>query len=272
MQKHLTAALLAGAAFTCGLASAAHAADWAGPYAGAALTYGNGDTSTSSVGTPAFQNGIGGAAAAANTLASSATGSYRTRMSGTLGGFQAGYNWQHGAYVYGIEADLQAGRVTGGTTKSGLYPVAGFPLNPLSGNLVQQDRIDSLLTLRARGGYAQGDWLFFGSAGLAYGEVDSHFSQSGSFAGAPTILFTNGPVKSATRRFGWALGGGVEYALNQKWTVRADYLYYDLGRSTVTYPIVAQVPGVGTFYSSASATASTHWFGSLVRVGVNYRF
>jgi outer membrane immunogenic protein len=63
---------------------------------------------------------------------------------------------------------------------------------------------------------------------------------------------------------GWTAGGGLEYALARQWTVKAEYLYLDLGNRSVTFSDV-DVPG-GTL------TASTDFKAQLVRAGVNYRF
>ena len=64
-----------------------------------------------------------------------------------------------------------------------------------------------------------------------------------------------GPLEKYTR-VGWTLGAGVEYAVTQNWTVKAEYSYYNFGTRTLgpTY--------AGTVRSDAHT----------VKLGVNYLF
>jgi outer membrane immunogenic protein len=73
--------------------------------------------------------------------------------------------------------------------------------------------------------------------------------------------------KNATR-VGWTAGAGVEYALDRNWSVKAEYLYYDLGRTTVLAPLVAGA-GAGAGVSGATRAQNN---GNIVRAGINYRF
>ena len=62
-------------------------------------------------------------------------------------------------------------------------------------------------------------------------------------------------------KVGWVGGMGVEHKLNRTWSVNAEYLHYDLGKSTGS---------VG-----ANGYSYTHEFNHVVdvlRVGVNYRW
>ncbi len=64
------------------------------------------------------------------------------------------------------------------------------------------------------------------------------------------------------RNGGWTVGGGVEWALDPRWSIKGEYLYYDAGTETVKVPNC----GVGGCGFSIGNT------GNLVRIGVNYRF
>jgi outer membrane immunogenic protein len=143
-----------------------------------------------------------------------------TRPSGFLGGIQAGYNWQSGPLVFGIEGDLQA------TAADDTFAPWKFS-NPWFG------------TLRGRLGYAVNNILFYGTGGLAFGELTGE---------------TFGLSESHTSA-GWTAGLGVEFALAPKWSAKVEYLYVDLTESAFT------VTGVSNDYR----------FG-LVRAGVNYHF
>jgi outer membrane immunogenic protein len=68
-------------------------------------------------------------------------------------------------------------------------------------------------------------------------------------------------------RLGWTAGAGVEIALNQAWSVKAEYLYVDLGSFSCQTQVVAGGPGC-----SAVTTADVDFRTHLVRAGINYRF
>jgi outer membrane immunogenic protein len=68
-------------------------------------------------------------------------------------------------------------------------------------------------------------------------------------------------------RVGYAVGGGMEYALTEHVSAKLEYLYYDLGRSTLNVAVVAGSGGAGTGYDSRFKDR-----GNTVRLGVNYKF
>ncbi len=147
-------------------------------------------------------------------------GSNRTRPSGFSGGVQAGYNWQSGPLVFGVEADLQA------TAADDTFAPWKFS-NPWFG------------TVRGRAGYAFNNILFYGTGGLAFGELRGE---------------TFGLSESHTTA-GWTAGVGAEFGLAKNWSAKIEYLYVDLAESPFT------ITGVSNGYR----------FG-LVRAGVNYHF
>jgi outer membrane immunogenic protein len=178
---------------------------------------------------------------------------------GALGGVGAGYNWQSGAFVIGAEADFDFSGISRNARLSGL-PIAG------TGGVIDpawyssaSENVQSLGTLRLRAGVAVDRALFYATGGLAYGDV--RYS---------SLTQYNGPgaeyVGSASAwKVGWALGGGVEYALTNNWTIKGEYLYYHLGnQSYLAQPVEANPPNI------VGHTFSTN--GDIVRVGVNYKF
>ena len=122
-----------------------------------------------------------------------------TKPSGFAGGVQAGYNFQTGPWVFGIEGDIQA---SGAEQTFAPWKFS----NPWFG------------TLRGRAGYALNNILFYGTGGLAYGggKVDV------------------GPLSESHSAFGWTAGGGLEVGLTRRWTVKAEYLHVDLGAENYT--------------------------------------
>ena len=237
---------------------------WAGGYFG--ITAGGGwgsfHPSTSTVFDP---NGyfVGtGTVAALNSA-----GAQSIKPTGFTGGLEAGYNWQSGNFVFGIEGDIESFRLRGGATNSAAYPCcapAGLIVTSNAGT-------DWLATARIRLGFAAGDWLFFGTGGAAFTNLKANFAFSdncGQFAscngpgganGAETAFFS--AVKT-----GYAVGGGVEKAIGRNWTVKAEYLYADFGSVTGTGIVPATGGGPQTL---------THRFdlkANIVRAGLNYRF
>jgi outer membrane immunogenic protein len=147
-------------------------------------------------------------------------GNNPTKPSGFVGGVQAGYNWQNGPWVFGVEGDIQA---TGAEDTFAPWKFS----NPWFG------------TVRGRGGYAFSNILFYGTAGLAFGELRGE---------------TFGLSESHTN-LGWTAGVGAEFGFAQNWSARIEYLYVDLANSNFT------ITGVPNGYR----------FGT-VRAGVNYHF
>jgi len=152
---------------------------------------------------------------------------------GFLGGVQAGYNWQSGQMVYGVETDFQ-----GSTIKASLSGLIG------PGTVIET-KVDWFGTLRARLGYTPVDrFMVYGTGGLAYGHDKTSIGGIGGGSFSKT-------------KAGWTIGAGVEYAINTNWTIKSEYLYTDLGKSSFT---------VGR--SSLDVADPFH----TVRVGLNYKF
>lgn len=113
-------------------------------------------------------------------------------------------------------------------------------------------------TVRLRAGYIPWDpLLIYLTGGLAVGHVKD--TATITFPAAPTIFSGDG---SATK-LGWTLGAGVEWAIYSRWTAKLEYLYYNLGNNSVN---LASATSPGTASSDFPAK------GSIVRVGINYRF
>lgn len=171
---------------------------------------------------------------------------------GVIGGGQIGYDWQFNPnFVLGLVADFQ-----GSDIKDSAASTLSFAgVHHLSVTEALSQKLDSLGTGRARLGWAANNWLFYGSGGIAYGNIKSTISYSD----------TLGDLVAGSRsetRAGWAAGGGVNYAITPNWIVGADYLHYDLGRSPVT--------GTGAFGDLVSASQRVE--GDIVRGVINYKF
>jgi outer membrane immunogenic protein len=171
--------------------------------------------------------------------------SYRNRDNGFLGGGQIGYNWQMGAFVAGLEADFDGTSLGRTDTVAGLAGVTG----------TFRDKLDWLGTARARLGFTPMErLLIYGTGGLAFGETD--LTHSLTVPGAGTFTGSNSDVRT-----GWTLGAGGEWAFTQNWSAKVEYLYYDLGKKSVT----AFTPG-------GPSSVSANERGSIIRAGLNYKF
>ncbi|MBX9830204.1 MAG: outer membrane beta-barrel protein [Xanthobacteraceae bacterium] len=112
--------------------------------------------------------------------------------------------------------------------------IVGPIATPAAGVLIRSAQSLSLElqwfgTVRGRVGWTcgeRGDWLFYGTGGLAYGRV------------AGTAAFDRLTVPAtplswgSETRFGWTAGAGLERAFGP-WAVGLEYLYYDLGRTSI---------------------------------------
>ena len=65
---------------------------------------------------------------------------------------------------------------------------------------------------------------------------------------------------------GWVFGGGAEWALNLKWSVKAEYLHANAGQQTVPSSYT------DTFGNVFNVQHTENVQMNLVRLGVNYKF
>src|SRR5271155_1489532 len=148
---------------------------------------------------------------------------------GFLGGGQAGYNWQTGAFVLGVETDFDGSTLSKSTNFiSPGFAGAGVPAGLVGDTLSVNAKasLDWLGTTRARVGFVatpDNRLMIYATGGVAYGGGSANFSV---FDATQGLALSGNPSSS---RVGWTIGGGVEYALTNNWTIRGEYLYADLG-------------------------------------------
>jgi outer membrane immunogenic protein len=207
-----------------------------------------------------------------------ATTSVPVSNSGFIGGGQIGYNLQFAnSFVAGIEADIQgvgSGSRTGTVFSSGV-PV-GFPAETINSTVTASKRIDYLGTVRGRLGFTiTPTLLVYGTGGLAYGGLHSSVAILQQDVGPPGSTFTN-PFSSfgsfSNSRVGWTAGGGLEWLFAPNWSLKAEYLYYDLGTATFALSPLTNTFTTGGVAWSSSPFARTRFTGNIVRGGLNYHF
>jgi outer membrane immunogenic protein len=143
---------------------------------------------------------------------------YSADQRGMIGGGFAGYNYQIGQFVVGVEADWQGADLSGsgiGTCCGGL----SFTMNT---------KVSSYGSARGRLGFALDRWLVFATGGWAWGNAQTSYSDTG----APPPFGTNKINGS-----GATVGAGIEYAVTNNWLARVEYRYTDLGNHGFENPI-----------------------------------
>jgi len=190
-------------------------------------------------------------------------GNQRINASGFTGGVTGGYNWQVNSAVLGVEADFNYFGVKGSATGTAIYPccvTTSFTVN-------SSVSTDWLATVRGRVGFlATPALLLYGTGGLAVANVKANFLFTDTFATA------NESASISTTRYGWTAGAGGEYALMNGWSIKAEYLYVDLGRVSTTSNNLTVV-GLGIFPVTLQTwTHSANLTSNIGRVGINYKF
>ena len=150
------------------------------------------------------------------------SGANSASASNWVAGAQAGYNWQSGPVVYGVEADIAG---TGLKTTMNTTLTGGANPQPTATTV---SSIDWYGTVRGRLGLAAGPVMFYETAGLAYGRV-----------GLNSTLVDTGPLpgtlnsKLSSIKTGWVAGFGVEYLLRPNLILNLGYQYVDLGSTSL---------------------------------------
>ncbi len=219
---------------------------WTGPYIGTNLGYSWGRGATDG-------NWTNTSAVAAITTVTPMSG--RADLNGFIGGGQLGYNWQQGAWVFGLEGDIQFSN----ERKSGnVCTIAGCP-TAASIVFTRDYTLDWFGTARGRIGFLPAERiLLYATGGLAYGSFTG--STLGNFSGLASAL--NAPLTWSSLQAGWTVGAGVESALGANWSVKFEYLYMDLGN----------VGGSSAINGLNKWAFGTKFTDNIVRVGLNYQF
>jgi outer membrane immunogenic protein len=194
-------------------------------------------------------------------------------IKGALGGLQAGYNWQvQQNWLLGFETDFVWSGIKG-TGNSNFF----LKFDP--SNSQASENVKWFGTVRARIGFLPvNNVLLYATGGLAYGKVGENIvvnNPSGGGAGTGQFGYAcniSGPCflgSSSHTALGWTVGGGLEYALWNNISVKAEYLYVNLVGDSVN--VVALDSGGFPSPSSFTANYGTRDF-NMVRGGVNLKF
>jgi outer membrane immunogenic protein len=147
---------------------------WTGFYIGGNVGYGWGDQAVDFSGDPSLIGSLIGRGLVASSLASGPRGA--------VGGVQAGYNWQTGPFVLGIETDIDAS----GIAKSESLTALGTTTRPDWFTSADQE-LNFLGTVRGRLGYTiTPSLLVYGTGGFAYGGANANTTVTSATHGSIT--------------------------------------------------------------------------------------
>jgi outer membrane immunogenic protein len=112
--------------------------------------------------------------------------------------------------------------------------------------------------------------LVYATGGLAYGRVqtDASFSAQ-TFNNGLQLTTGSTAISQSDTRAGWTVGGGLEWMFAPQWSVKAEYLYYDLGTVALNQTLNLVGPNRNIFDNIQSVA---HYKGNIARAGLNYKF
>jgi outer membrane immunogenic protein len=171
--------------------------------------------------------------------------------SGVIAGGQVGYNFQWNWLVLGIEGDL------------GYMDLNGRGVEPGSpgDDTIGKTSSDFFTSARGRIGLAFGHWLFYGTGGWIGVNYETRIIDDCDVAPCGPDRVDAGKTEFNS---GWTGGGGIEYMLSCHWTIRGEYLRYELDdqsfdTTTINFHNSANFKGKGTE-------------GNIFRAALNYKF
>jgi len=167
----------------------------------------------------------------------------RFPISGYVIGGTIGANYQIGAYVFGIEGDVDWTHLTGGSGST--CGAISDAVPPPAGCQTQSEWLG---TVRGRAGYAVNSVLIYGTGGAAFGNIQTGLIPPSTFDSSTEV--------------GWTIGAGIEVGFAPNWTAKVEYLFVDLPDATCT-----------TVADCGGAVGSTVSFNeNIVRAGINFKF
>jgi outer membrane immunogenic protein len=230
---------------------------WSGVYLGGQIGYAWGKDNVSWSGTDANTLDIVG-------------GSFGEGPSGVIGGAHLGWNIQPNPwFVFGIEGTVDGA----GLRKSVVAPLADIAGGTF-GSLTASSNASVQGSVRGRLGIAFDRLLLYGTGGVAVTSYNTNYIDTTGFF--TTFPGTNDSI--SVTRAGFTAGGGIEYAITDNWSVRAEYRYSNFGHVTdfpfsnpnafISFNQNAPFPApAGSFF------VAQHYLNeSQVQVGFSYRF
>jgi outer membrane immunogenic protein len=175
-------------------------------------------------------------------------------VSGFLAGAQAGFNFQSGAFVFGIEGQWSWTNADGEHTC--VQPIVVVAVIP---GINCRTEMDWVATVAGRIGYAFNNVLFYAKGGLALASEEFTVLTTGAGI-VPVVVGTAGD----DTRTGWMVGAGIEYGFTPNWSAKIEYNFMDFGSEQFNF----LDPVTGLSVALIDIDQHVH----VVKAGINYRF
>jgi len=185
---------------------------------------------------------------------------------GVIGGANVGYNYQINQWVLGLEGSVD------GTSLSNTA-VANVPLLGGTFGVNANSTLPIEGSIRGKLGVAWDRALIYATGGVAFGGFNTDFTGFGTgFGGVPIF----GSTSVSSTRVGWTVGGGIQYAVTNNWSVFAEYRYTNFGSiSQNLFPGLAGIAvttPAGAIVTGAFLNGNRQIQQNLVQVGFDYKF
>jgi outer membrane immunogenic protein len=179
-------------------------------------------------------------------------GDRRNNKGGFAGGVGGGYNWQTGCTVFGVSLDYNWASINASNTFTD-----GEGL--VTDTLTVSSKLRAYGTAMARTGIVVDNLLLYVTGGLAYARFNREWTLFNDGNGVTEIFSQN------RGRWGGVVGVGTEWAINQNWSIKSEFLYMAFERDEVSFISPVHNPGFTQRFESQDSM----W---VSRIGLNYRF
>jgi outer membrane immunogenic protein len=213
----------------------------------------------------------------------SAIGTQTFHNHGWTGGGQIGFNYQYQWAVFGVEADFQAWKPKGSANFVGVYPLLPGTGTPCTGanfggcgfGFTESSDGKWLATVRGKVGAVWGNWLFYGTMGVAWAKIDfaSNFTDATcQFGTTNPWNCVNSNAAFSQVKAGPAGGFGLSYMLTRNWIVSVEYLRVEI------WGVGADVGAIATqgLRAPGTFTANFHYdatfIENIVRAKLDFKF
>ena len=203
---------------------------------------------------------------------------------GVIGGAQAGYNFQQGHAVFGVEGEIGYLGLSGSK-------FAALTPSPTCYGPTTQCSLDGTYStsgglygdITGRLGYATNRALFYAKGGVAFLNEDFKAAYSGgnctldhscwkswhsTYSTTPAYSTFN--FAHSDTLVGWTVGAGLEIAMSPSWSLKAEYQHFDFGKMSYTYSGTYAIPNTPYHSTLSNGKTDVSITADAVKLGVNY--
>jgi len=246
----------------------------------------------------------GSAAANSNAAFVTQVGTQPFHNHGWTGGGQIGFNYQYQWAVFGVEADFESFRPKGSQNVTGIFPntifskaAVGSPpctlvpagIQGCQFGLNESSQGQWMASVRGKVGAVWGNWLFYGTMGVAWAKMEftsaySDTTCAGVTAGVTAACGAGSVVSFSQTRAGPIGGFGLSYMFLNHWIASVEYLraeFWGFGGDAVVPSGCLAGPGalacggqsgIAPGVTSATLHYDTTYIENIVRFKLDYKF